>query len=549
MISNIKNWHFIKLFIFSLFLLIGFFIYEDFGFNIDEKFHRSNGFYWLSYIANFFNLEQLALLSDYKLNEIQGFALSDINHFNKYGIVFDVPAALIEILLKLNQPYEYYYLRHALVFLYFYFGLFFLYKILLNRFKKDYLAILGIILMFITPRIFGDSFQNIKDIIFLVLVIISSFFCFKTIDKPTIKNIILFAIFAAAASSIRLFGISLIVTYIVLQLTLISKINFLIIIKRNLILLLSFVISIIIIWPLLWENPISNFLSYFKILDDYFNAKVFFLGKYYDPNLLPYYYLPIWILISTPILHLLLFFFGFFSISKRFIKRYINISNKKSYPDFWRGKNEFKDTFILVNFLLILVGLMFLNIKLYNSWRLAYFLYFFIIYFCIFSVFLFSFKKNFYKVQKIIVKILFYFLFLFTVLRLISYHPYQSLYFNILVPNNIKNSVEVDYTGLSSIEFLKETLSTNSNKEVIKIGVVSWYPIWQMLELINDKDVKKIKIVEIKENNKSHFLYSNRISDVDKNYNKKYDIPYGFTKLKEKVIDGAIIYEVYEREK
>ena len=251
MISNIKNWYFIKLFIFLLFLLIGFFIYKDFGFNIDEKFHRSNGFYWLSYIANYFNFEQLALLSDYKLNEIQGFALSDINHFNKYGIIFDVPAAFIEILLKLNQPYEYYYLRHALVFLYFYFGLFFLYKILLNRFKKDYLAVLGIILFISSPRIFGDSFQNIKDIIFLVFVIISSYFCFKTIDKPTIKNIILFAIFAAAASSIRLFGISLIVTYIVLQLTLISKINFLIIIKRNLILLLSFVISIIIIWPLL----------------------------------------------------------------------------------------------------------------------------------------------------------------------------------------------------------------------------------------------------------------------------------------------------------
>ena len=72
----------------------------DFGFNIDEKFHRSNGFYWLKYIANYFNFEKLALLSDQKLNEIQGFALSDINHFNKYGIIFDVPAAYIEILFK-----------------------------------------------------------------------------------------------------------------------------------------------------------------------------------------------------------------------------------------------------------------------------------------------------------------------------------------------------------------------------------------------------------------------------------------------------------------
>ena len=105
MISNIKNWYFIKLFIFLLFLLIGFFIYKDFGFNIDEKFHRSNGFYWLSYIQIILILNNYF---DYKLNEIQGFALSDINHFNKYGIIFDVPAAFIEILLKLNQPYEYY---------------------------------------------------------------------------------------------------------------------------------------------------------------------------------------------------------------------------------------------------------------------------------------------------------------------------------------------------------------------------------------------------------------------------------------------------------
>tara|TARA_B100000963_G_C22077471_1_gene430789 strand:- start:7 stop:363 length:357 start_codon:yes stop_codon:yes gene_type:complete len=118
-----------------------------------------------------------------------------------------------------------------------------------------------------------------------------------------------------------------------------------------------------------------------------------------------------------------------------------------------------------------------------------------------------------------------------------------------LVPNQIKNNVEVDYTGLSSIEFLKETLASNANEEVIKIGVVSWYPIWQMLELIQDKNVKKIKIIEIKENDKSNFLYSNRISDVDKNYNRKYDIPLGFTKLKEKVIDGAIIYEVFKKNK
>ena len=76
---------------------------------------------------------------------------------------------------------------------------------------------------------------------------------------------------------------------------------------------------------------------------------------------------------------------------------------------------------------------------------------------------------------------------------------------------------------------------------------MSWYPLWRVLELIEHEN--SIKIVSIKDNHKADFLYSNRISDVDKNYNNKYDIPTNF-KIKEQfIIDNVIIYEVYQRQR
>ena len=133
--------------------------------------------------------------------------------------------------------------------------------------------------------------------------------------------------------------------------------------------------------------------------------------------------------------------------------------------------------------------------------------------------------------------------------RIFLYHPYQSYYFNFLVTDKIKNNVEVDYTGLSAIHFLNETIENEYRNKKIKIGVASWYPLWRMLELTNEKSEDKITIIGNKDNFYADYIYTNRISDVDTNYNKKYDIPPNFIKFKELIIDGAIIYEVYKRSK
>jgi hypothetical protein len=546
--SKFYNKNYNKYLIFILFLVIGLIVYDDYGFNIDEKFHRSNGFYWLNYIAEYFNLEQLAHISKDKLLSIRGFTLSPIEHYNKYGIIFDVPAAIIEILFELELPVDYYQMRHLLVFFYFYIGLIFFYKILLNRFKKDEIALAGVVLLLLTPRILGDSFQNVKDIVFLTFVIISSFYYFKTIDNLNKRNIILFSLFSAICVSVRMFGVFFPISFVVFCLLSLKKNNYQRKINYIILYLITCTLFLILIWPLLWENTLENLLSYFEVLGDYFNSKVLFLDNYYSSKALPYSYLPIWILISTPILHLILFVLGFSIMLARFFKRYVNIKNNSIYDDFWRSKNEKKDFFIFFNFIGIFLGIIFFDIKQYNSWRMAYFLYFFIIYFGIYYINVILIKfRNINLFCNFIMKFVFFSLVLLTIIRIIIYHPYQSLYFNILTPNNIKNSVEVDYTGLSSIHFLNDILVENSNKNIIKIGVASWYPLWRMIELLNSRDNSRIKIVGNKENSSSDYIYSNRISDVDKNHHKKYDIPANFTKYKELVIDGAIIYEVYKQ--
>ena len=547
MTLNSSKTNYPTFFIFFLILIIGVIFYKDFGFNIDEKFHRQNGFYWLLYIAKFFNLGTLEQISSAKLAGIKGFTLDSVEYYNKYGIIFDVPAALLELVFKLNDPIKYYYLRHLLVFLYFFVGLIYFYKILKNRFEISNLALFGVLLIFITPRIFGDSFQNTKDIIFLSFLIISAYYAFRIKDKFSLLNILLFSFFSASAISLRLFGFILIISLILIELVTINRKNFKSIINKICILIIAQLIFLILVWPLLWENPIENFLNYFPQIDEHFNAKVFFLGKYHDSALLPDLYLLIWILISTPVLHLILFFFGFYICFSRFLKRYLSIREGNIFQDFWRGKKEKKDFFILINFLGILFYFVFLNMKFYNSWRLGYFLYFFLIYFAIYGLNLIFYKKIFFSFNKLYIQFLILIFFIFTVYRMVLYHPFQSLYFNFLVPDQIKNSVEVDYTGLSSFHFLKKIIGEKEKINKVKIGVVSWYPLWRVLELIEHEN--SIKIVSIKDNHKADFLYSNRISDVDKNYNNKYDIPTNF-KIKEQfIIDNVIIYEVYQRQR
>ena len=528
--------------IFLIFFIAGSLIYSDYGFYIDEKFHRANGFYWLNYISNFFGFEDLSQISSNKLKNISGFTLPSISEWNAYGIIFDVPAAYLEIIFNLDNQLSYYLLRHYLVFVLFFLSSIFFYKILNNRFHNNLVSILGLILFVLTPRIFGDGFWNNKDIVFLCFYTISIFFYFKTLENQILSNILLLGIFSALSTTIRFAGIFLPISLIFFFLIdKISKRNDLML-KTIITYLIFFIFFLFITWPYLWTDFTGGILSSLNLAMAW-SGKVNFLGKYYMSNNLPYFYLIFWIAITTPLAHLFLFFYGFINYFRRFLLRYFSIKNKSFHNDLWRSLNEKKDLFIFINLIFFLTLLSFFNVSLYNGWRLGYFLYIFIIYFSTYGIYLLviKFKKKinfFVYVSSLII--------IFLIYRLSLYHPYQSLYFNLAVPKIIKNNVDVDYFGLSGFLFLKKLIK-NEKTFPIKISVNSWYPLWRMVELLENTEKKKIQVFSHDKKNEVDYLYSNRIYDVDNKFYKKYDIPENFRKLEEFKIDNTIIYEVYKR--
>jgi hypothetical protein len=155
--------------------------------------------------------------------------------------------------------------------------------------------------------------------------------------------------------------------------------------------------------------------------------------------------------------------------------------------------------------------------------------------------------------KKLFTKILIIFPFViftaFIIFRIYIYHPYQSLYFNFLTTQKIKDNLEVDYSGLSGIEFLREVIKKEEGNHEIVVSVNSWVPLWYNYDLLNENEQRRIKIVPNDEKAKADYIYSNRIYEIDKRYNKKYNDLTEFKKIKVHKVDNTIIYEIYKKSK
>jgi len=532
-------------FLFTIYFLIGIFIVKDYGISVDEEFHRYSGFYWLNYILEFTSFDNLKLEVNNKLMNIGGHTLPNPKNFPFYGVTFDLPLAFLETVFNIDGSRDYFLLRHYLNFCIFFLSSVFFFFILKNRFENNHIILLGILLYLSSPRIFGDSFYNNKDIIFLSLVTINFYFFFKIIDNLNYKNLIFFSIFSALTCATRVIGIFIPFSFIFMFL--ISKNNneklLLFNTKILFIYITTFFIILIFFWPYLWSNPPANLITSLKIFSKYpAQFQMLFNGQYVDSRFLPLSYVPLWIIISIPITSLSLFLFGYYYLFKRFFKRLINIKQKNVFNDFWRGKKEKKDFLFFLNFSLIFFYVILSNTDLYNGWRHLYFLHVFIIYFACIGLFRLRliFKKNKYFFLILLTLISFNF---FDIIR---FHPFQGSYFNHFVQAERKNYFEVDYWGLAGTKFLNEIIINEPNKNIIKIGVASYLPLERSLKMLDNKNSSIIEIVGQDYEN-ADYIFNNDISEVNKNFNTKYKIPNNFQLINELFVNGFMLYQVYKK--
>lgn len=518
---------FVTLIFFVSILIIGLISVNDYGTTNDEYTQRLNGFITLNYLGEIF-LPELTNKYTFDKNFPSFDNMPDNLRFYG-GAILHAPLGFLEIIFGVEDKKNVFLFKHYAFFLIFFISLICFFDIINRRFKNWKYGLLGVSLIFLSPRIFANSFYNNLDIPFMAFLTITACLGMRFLRKPNKKYIFLFSLFSAISIDIRLIGIILpVLICTTFFFHGIKKKDF----KNTFITLFSVffmtVFLVVLFWPMLWENPFQNFLSVITNLAHHpLKLDIFFFGETIRVDNVPWYYLPTWIFISNPILYSLLFIFGVSLIA------IILIGLTK------RMKSKSID---IIFFLLILIPILIpilLGSTLYNGWRHVYFIYPFMVYFMIFFIF-FIIEKIDNKKINFIVKLLLFLGLLDVSFWMFKNHPHQYVFFNKITREDVSLNFEMDYIAASYKENL-EFLINNEKKDSFNIFNSSKTEIWYSLFSLYDSD--RLKIVESNKENADYWITNYWFDDTvyNKSFLDKFEI------LNEVIVDGNKINTLFKR--
>jgi hypothetical protein len=523
--------------VFSIILITGITIFRDYNAYSDEPFHYWAGSVYYKFIKTY--LITLNLHNSF-FYEIQTYLNNDgYKWWFVYPIFFDLLSEFLVDLLNLNNQ-NIFFLRHFLVFFIFFISTIFFYFLIEKRFNNYYFSILSVLILFLTPCIFSNSFYNSKDIIFLSFSIISIYYAVKFIENNNIKNLIFFSIFSGLMINARIFGLLLVLSFYFVYLFH-GKIELKSFLKKIFFIFFSFFIILAVcflFWPFLWFDFLNNIQVYKNyITTDLVEVNItnLYFGKIYQDSNLPLHFLPVWILITTPISVLLLSIIGYYKIFISFLN---NLDVIEKTNQLYKNKKELLDFFIFIFFSSSFLFGLFSN-YMHGSWRYFYFIYPMIIYFGIYSLNLIK-EKN---IKIFYICLVFIIFNLFTnVIWMTKNHPFQNVFFNSIQKKLIKKNFELDYWGNSDVYMLKYILKYN-DKNNIKVSSTGYSWIKGSFEILSSAEKSRLIATDVY---KSDFVivrnsppYSNLKLEtyIKKNFNKYFEL----------IIDGNIINSIYKR--
>ena len=524
---------------FSLLLLalVGCFAFTDYGISTDEQQSRLVGNISLNYIANLFNISFLLNGSIPLQNATDVFL-----NFNDrdYGVIFELPAEFLIKIFQIKSTANALYFRHGLTFLIFLGGVAAVYALAKKRYADWRWGFVAATFLVFSPRIFGDSFFNDKDLVFMSLFVIGFNTLVNFIKNPSFKTAFLHGLACAIAIDSRIMATIIpLATIFVLCIQILKRNN---LSKEYIrlfpIYLIVFLFFTYAFWPWLWENPITNFIQAFKNMSNFrWSGMMFFMGGIINGVNVPWYYIPVWISVTTPLLYLVFFLIGCVLIIKKILSRRLAL---------WNNSTELQDVITLGFFWAPLVAVISLNSILYNGWRHLYFIYpaFVLIsthgLFCLWN---YAQSRRFF--QRIILFIVTISI-VWTGIWMIINHPYQYLYFNILAGNWTKN-FDVDYWGVAYKRPLEKILVLNPNKTVVifnKMQGLAWgywqIPYWENTFLLTKADQNRIDGTRSEQC--SDFVITS-IAGNAKQYSQNKD----FTLIDQIKIDGRLVYATFQR--
>ncbi len=510
----------IVLLFFIIFLALGGSIFDDYGFSWDESTQRHSGRMNFNYIFK----GDKELFQDDNENE------------RYYGTVFEIFLIFLEKGADLYDTRNIYLMRHFATFLLFFVGVFFFYLLCQERFQDWKIGLLGSLFLIVSPRIFAHAFYNSKDLPFLSLFIISMYALVKYLEQKTWVRASLHALSCAILINIRILGIIVpcftilfILGDTIARATTPKKALISIIHYSSLLLILT-----ILSFPVLWENPVYHFLQAFSKMRKYpWDAEVFYLGKFIRSTELPWHYIPVWIIITTPIIYLVSFIIGLALSAKSLLQR-----------PFYTNYHSRNDLLFLLWFFLPVLALIAFHSVVYDAWRHVFFIYPAFLLIALHGVvFLLSRMKKLFQKNPAyqIVRGALICIIVLSLANIIYFmlknHPYQNVYFNRLAGKNMssaKKNFELDYWGLSYRQAL-EYILTHDAREHIKIYAA--------------QEVGKLTAVMFNAEDRKRVMFVDNPKDADyfaSNYRwQKEEYPYK-NEWYAIEVDGAKIMVVYK---
>lgn len=449
--------------IFLLVLLLGVQLHKDFGISHDELVERHRGLITMKYVGEKLNLDWLnqsaALNSEKNLPNLEQYQDGD------HGPVFDIIAVGLEIVLNITDDQKIFQFRHLLTFIIFWFGLISIFLIADRRFSDWRIGLLAVTGILLSPRIFAEAFYNSKDIVFLSFFSIAMYFAISFILKPNWRAAVVLGFVSALATDVRLLGMLIpIGTIIALCIPVATRHkSFKFLVVPVLYYLLSFFVFAIIFWPWLWHDPLGQFMSAFGNLSNFpVQPPTLYFGKAILLRGIPWHYIPVWILITTPIIYLI---FAGIGISRY---AYQMVVTPGSIFKWKLSAQEMQDLVFLGFFLGPILIVIVLKSTLYDGWRHLYFIYpsFVMLALRGFTDLFRYFYTN--KLKRVAFTLICCSVMLGNAFWMVRYHPFQNVYFNIFAGHERARRFDIDYWGLSGRTAL-EMILKNDSRHLIRV--------------------------------------------------------------------------------
>ena len=413
-------------------------VVDDYGVSWDEHAQRNLAVETVAYILG----DGVALIND---------------HNKFYGAAFELPLLLVERVLGLEDSRSVFISRHILTHLFFIVGGFFCCLLAYRLSNSRLIALFALLLFLLHPRLYAHSFFNTKDIPFLSMFMIALYLTHRAFSRDTVRAFLLLGVAVGILVNLRIMGVMLLPAILVMRAVDLFDASGREEQKRILItgglFALTGALTFYTTLPYLWANPIGRFAEMPAVLSQHPNYSFqLFQGELILSTELPWHYIPTWFAITTPPVALLLGLIGTAALVYRAV----------TGPGDVLRNTPLRFGFLLIACfaLPILAGIL-LESNTYDGWRHMYFLY---APFCLLAAL--GLHQVVSRCQRAPLRAGVYGLagtgLGIVIIQMTQIHPYQQVYFNLLVdrktPEYLRTQYDMEYWGTSPREGLEYLL-------------------------------------------------------------------------------------------